>query len=336
MAKVISSRLVFLGAGLAIALAAGAQEPTPAPAISPPVSVTPEPAPTAPPAVEPTNAGAPTQASAPAQAAASTPAPEASATPARETASPCVPSPTSVFSRPRIPLPPELLGDVVLVKGGSVRVMNKPPSLKPYAIKELKADSPAVKTAVPLNLAAFNLAFGFQRLMVTQRFSFQLAKEDEPGFRPVTARCIWGLASSTTGVAARSFGIEMRVPQGNSVLCEISEAPDAEPWRLFLWVGPLSNLVPAEFPSGGGLVRGEVRYEAVSTNATKPSVLGLKPTTITGTFFKKEGRTVAAVERHPPGRILMACPIPASEQSLFVAVGAALIMRDWEAHGFED
>ena len=88
--------------------------------------------------------------------------------------------------------------------------------------------------------------------------------------------------------------------------------------------------------AGGGLVRGEVRYEAVSTNATKPSVLGLKPTTITGTFFKKEGRTVAAVERHPPGRILMACPIPASEQSLFVAVGAALIMRDWEAHGFED
>lgn len=226
-------------------------------------------------------------------------------------------------------MPPELQGNVMLVKTGAVRISGKPPSFKPYLVRELQiGPMRGAGGSVELNLAPFRAVFGFQSLNVQQNFSFQLVKEDAPGAPRITARCTWGSASVTRSFSLKSTGFEMKVPQGNTTLCELFDEPDAEPWRLFLWVGPPSNLIPPEFPSGGGLVRGEVRYEAASTNAIKPSMLGLKPTVITGTFFTREGQTVAAVERLVPVRVLMQCSVPAAEQPLFVAVGAALFIRD--------
>jgi hypothetical protein len=260
---------------------------------------------------------------------------EASTAPAAEGSPDCAPQAArGFFSRPQVPMPPELQGRAVIVRTGAIRVSGKAPTLKPYAVKDLSIGSLA-GGSVSFGLAAFKAAFGFESVSATQSFSFRLLREDAHGTPPVEARCVWGAAMATGGAGRRSLGIEMRVPQGNATLCELFDAPDGEPWRLFLWVGPPSKLVPPEFPSGGGLVRGEVRYEATSINAIKPALLGLDSTLITGTFFTRDGRTVAAVERLVPSRILMQCSVPPAEQSIFVAIGAALSIRDGLAMRFE-
>ncbi|MGE5345033.1 MAG: hypothetical protein ACM3JH_03680 [Acidithiobacillales bacterium] len=237
-------------------------------------------------------------------------------------------------------MPPELQGDVVLVKTGAIRFSGKPPSLKPFAVKEFKLG--AVQGGpgpvdIPFWLRELNPFPGFtlDSLTIQQNFSFVLVREDAPAVPRVAVRCGWGLASISGGVSGRSGGVEMRVPHGNTTLCELQEEAGTEPWKLFLWVGPPSNLIPPEFPSGGGLVRGEVQYEATSTNTIKPNLLGLNPAMITATFFRKEGRTVTAVERLTPGRVLMDCSVPPAEQSLFVAIGAALFIRDGVAVKYE-
>jgi hypothetical protein len=231
-------------------------------------------------------------------------------------------------------MPPELQGNAVIVKTGAIRISGKAPSIKPYVVKDLVYGFGA-GTSTGFNLTAFSAAFGFQQLSMKSGFAFRLERDDGLSAAPVTVHCAWGAAMTTGNVDVRSFGVEMRVPRGSSTLCELFDEPDAEPWRLFLWVGPPSKLVPPEFPSGGGLVRGAVRYEAVSTNEIKPSPLGLKPTMITGTFFKREGQTIAAVERLVPYRVLMQCSVPAAEQAAFVAIGAALFIRDGQAMAVE-
>jgi hypothetical protein len=65
-----------------------------------------------------------------------------------------------------------------------------------------------------------------------------------------------------------------------------------------------------------------------------PAPLGMRAPMITGTVFWTEGRAVAAVERLLPGRIVMACSLPAAEESLFVAVGTALLVFDLESGAF--
>jgi hypothetical protein len=331
MTKQISTWAALVAAGLGVAAVIRAQEPTPTPAAAPSAAAAPEAPATLVPVVEPTAIVAPEVVPVPTQ----TPSPDLilqpSPTPAREAALPCAPSPArGFFSRPQVPLPPELQRDLAIVKSGAIRISGKAPSLKPWVVKEL-AFGPKAEASAGFNLAAFHAAFGFEVLALKQNFSFRLTREDTPGAPPVAVRCAWGGAMRTGNVDFKSFGVEMRVPQGNSTLCELSDEPGGEPWRLFLWVGPPSNLVPPEFPSGGGLVRGEIRYEAASTNAIKPAILGLKPTVITGTFFTKEGQTVAAIERLVPLRVLMKCSVPAAEQAVFVAVGAALYIRDGTA-----
>ncbi len=289
----------LLALGLGVSVASRAQEVAPAPSAEPRATMTPGP---------PGGAGLP-----------------------------CAPSPArGFFSRPQVPLPPELQGNVVLVKTGAVRVAGRPPSLKPWVVSDLRiGPMSGGGDSAGLDLEAFRVTFGFRSLVVQQDFSFRLSHEATPAAPGVLVRCRWGGASMTRELSTGGTGVEMKVPQGNATLCELFDEPDAEPWRLFLWVGPPSNLVPPEFPSGGGLVRGEVRYEAVSTNAIKPSLAGLKPTVTTGTFFRTEGRAVAAVERLVPGRVLMQCSVPAEEQALFVAVGAALFVRDTEAWTYD-
>lgn len=330
MSKVAPFRLTLLGAGLAVTLVGRAQESAPRPTTALPAAATPEEAPVpASPAPVPT--------------------PEAVAASPGAVSLPCVPlSQRGSSSRPQVPMPPELQGDVALVKTEAVRISThlsisgpffkgpsstggKAPSLKPFSVKDL-AINPKKEESSRFDLSAFNVQFGFQSVKVAQTFSFRLVNDDTPAAAPVTVRCAWGLASSTTSGSKGKWGIEMLIPQGNSMACELFDAPDVSPWRLFLWVGPPSELIPPEFPSGGGLVRGEVRYEAASTNAAP---LGLKSAMITATFFTKEGRAVAAVERLVPGRVVMPCSIPPAEQAIFVAIGAALYIRDGQASWFE-
>ncbi len=295
MRKFLFCRAALLGAGVLTAMAAGSQEPAPTPAMEP----------------------------------AATPAP------ALLVAVPCVSSPArGFFSRPQVPMPPDLQGDVVLLKTGAIKISGKPPSFMPWVVKELTFSS-GPGSWFRAGLTGFNMAFGFESLSVEKGFAFRLVRKDAPDAPAISVRCLWGLASTAGSVSRGSWGIEMKVPRGNATVCELFDSPESEPWRLFLWVGPPSNLVPPEFPSGGGLVRGETRYEATSTNAIKPAILGLKPTMITGTFFTREGRTVAAIERLVPARVLMPCSVPVANQPLFVAIGAALYIRDGEASRYE-
>jgi hypothetical protein len=81
-------------------------------------------------------------------------------------------------------------------------------------------------------------------------------------------------------------------------------------------------------------VHGKARYEALSTNVMNPAPLGMRAPMITGTVFWTGGRAVAAVERLLPGRILMACSVPAAGETLFVAVGTALLVQDLESGAF--
>ena len=334
-------QVALLGAGLAVALVGRAQEQTPTPALAAPAAVTPEPDLTPTPAVEPMATMTPEGLPPPAESAASASTPQDSPGPAPGITLPCAPSPTrGFFSRPQVPMPAELQGDVLIVKTGSIRIGRKPPSLKPYVVKGMKAGPVTGGSAsqVPAWVSALTAqwAFRLNSVLVKQSFSFQLATESSPEEPIVGVRCAWGMAWTTGGLSVARTGFEMRIPQGDMVLCELSGGRDPEPWTLFLWVGPPTDpLVPQEFPSGGGLARGTVRFDATSTNAVNPSLLGLKPAQMTGTFFTREGRAVAAVERLIPGRVLMPCSTPAAEQSLFAAVGAALFIRDGEAGVFD-
>ncbi len=239
------------------------------------------------------------------------------------------------MSGPQMPIPPDLSGDVRIVKAGKIRIGRKPPKLAPFVVKEFRLGPRTGWSAVDVDAfdARFDATFGFHVEHASQSLSFQLAREDLPDAPVVTARCAWGSATESKSLSRGSVGVESRVPQRSTTFCEFLEAPDGEPSVLFLEVGPPSNLFNPRFPSHGGLVQGKLRYEAISTNVTKPALLGMMAPMITGTVFWTGGRAVAAVERLLPGRVLMACSVPAAGESLFVAVGTALLVRDFESGG---
>jgi len=259
-------------------------------------------------------------------------------------------------------MPPELQGDVILLRTQAIRVSTNlkvrgalvkgsssaggtVPSLRPFAVKEMKL-GPITRSAaggeLPFNLSALFQQYGiqavglpapislhFEKISARQEYAFRLVNEEERAAPPLGVRCTWVAAATRTVLSGTPVGVEMKVPGPSLVLCELTDAKDPEPWRLSLWVGPPSRLVPPEFPSGGELTRGAVRYEATSTNAAP---LGLKSAMILATFFNKEGRAVAAVERNQvPGRVIMQCSTPPAEQPIFVAIGAALYIRDGQA-----
>ncbi|MBK9088813.1 MAG: hypothetical protein IPL90_07090 [Holophagales bacterium] len=268
-----------------------------------------------------------------------TPAParDVDAPPARPGALPCAPAgPRSFMSGPQMPLPPDLSGDVRIVKAGKIRIGRKPPKLAPFVVKEFRLGPRTGWSAVDVDAfdARFDATFGFHVERTSGSISFQLAREDLPDAPLVTARCAWGFAAMSMGLSRGSVGVEARVPQRSTTFCEFLDAPDGEPSVLFLEVGPPSNLFNPRFPSHGGLVRGKIRYEAISTNVMNPALLGMRAPMITGTVFWAGGRAVAAVERLLPGRVLIACSVPAAEESLFVAVGTALLVQDLESGAF--
>ena len=246
-------------------------------------------------------------------------------------------------------MPPELQGDVALVKTEAIRISmhlsvsgpffkgpsstgGKAPSLKPYAVKghRVQPEEGGIESVRLLGVQRpVWIPFGEDRaeLLVPPR------EQGRPGGCSGGGPMRWGLASSTGSASTGKWGLEMRVPQGNSMAWEVRMRRTSTRGGFFFRVGPPSELIPPEFPSGGGgLIRGEVRYEATSTNAAP---LGLKSAMISATFFTKEGRAVAAVERLVPGRVLMQCSIPPAEQPIFVAIGAALYIRDGQASSFE-
>jgi hypothetical protein len=235
-----------------------------------------------------------------------------------------------------MPIPPDLSGDVRIVKAGRVRTGRKPPKLAPFVVKEFRLGPRTGWSAVDVDAfdARFDAAFGFHVEHASQSVSFQLAREDLPDALVVTARCAWGSATESKSLSRGSVGVESRVPQGSTTFCEFLDAPDGEPSVLFLEVGPPSSLFNPRFPSHGGLVQGKSRYEAISTNVMNPAPLGMRAPGITGTVFWTGGRAVAAVERLLPGRVLMACSVPAAGESLFVAVGTALLVQDFESGAF--
>ncbi len=74
------------------------------------------------------------------------------------------------------------------------------------------------------------------------------------------------------------------------------------------------------------LARGDVRYAAVSTNVIEPA--GIHAPYMTGTLFTRDDQAIAAVERLLPGRVLAQPSLSPEDQSLFVAVGAAIFVYD--------
>lgn len=227
-----------------------------------------------------------------------------------------------------MPLPPELQKAPAVVTTGRSRSVVlgkvKPPSIKPYLMKDLETGSGS--HAMTAGAVTFGSTIGFEWQKVEGGLSFRLVKEgaDETTLRLV--QCVWGLATTSGGFARGAYGADFRIPSGSTLVCEVIEAPDAEPWKLLLWTGAPSNLIVPDFPSGGVLSRGDVRYEAASTNVIEPP--GIHAQYMTGTLFTRDGQAVAAVERLLPGRVLIEPSVPLADQTLFVAVGAAIFVYD--------
>jgi hypothetical protein len=263
----------------------------------------------------------------------------AASLPSEEDAPPQAPStaptpilsrPATLFSSPSMPLPPELERDAFVVKAGSTRSSflgkPRPIRLKPYAIRDLATgrrdrDAGSVGAAFP------HAVIGFRWEDLQGGFSFRVTDERAAPAELGRVACDWGVAVTSTDVTGRRTGVEARIPGATTLVCEVVMGAGEEPWELHLWTDAPSSLVPPEFPSGGVLARGEVRYTTASTNVVEPA--GQKTPRMTGTLFLRENRPVAAVERVLPGRILTLPSLDPAERSLFVAVGAAVLTYDF-------
>jgi hypothetical protein len=228
-----------------------------------------------------------------------------------------------------IPLPPELKDAEVIATTGRTRVIVmgkvKPPSLKPYVLKDLQTGSGSKALSHAANV--FAGAIGFEWGHVDGGLSFRLEKQ---GSEPATlgkVTCVWGLATTSGGFSAGKYGAEFKIPTGSSLFCEFLPTADIEePWKLLLWTGAPSNPIVPDFPSGGALARGEVRYAASSTNVIEPA--GIHAPYMTGTIFSRDDQPVAAIERMLPGRVLVQPSLQPEERTLFVAMGAAIFVYD--------
>lgn len=263
--------------------------------------------------------------------------PASAGAPEKAGALPCGPAPKRSFmTGPQMPLPPELSGDVRIVRAGSSRRGGKPAKLAPFVARDFRLGPKARWTAVEVEAfdAHVDAAFGFHADQSSQSVAFLLAREDVADGPVVTTRCAWGSATATGSASVGSMGLEARVPRGSTIVCEFLDGPESEPWTLFLATGPPTNLFNPSFPSHGGLSRGRTRFEAVSTNVMNPAPLGMRAPMITGTVFSSGGRGVAAIERLLPGRVVMSCALPAREESLWMAVGLALMVFDLESGAF--
>ena len=227
-----------------------------------------------------------------------------------------------------MPLPPELEGAEVVASTGHARsiVMGKvsAPSLKPYVMKDLKTGSGS--RALSAGAVAFGSPIGFEWREVGGGLSFGLAKADAGETTLGSAECVWGLATIAGSFAIGNYGGAFRMPKGSTLVCDFLVPPESEPWRLLLWTGPPSNVINPEFPSGGVLARGDERYEAVSTNAVGSS--GIRSAYMTGTVFRLDGRSVVAIDRWLPSRVLVQPSLSPDDRNLFVAVGAAIFVYD--------
>lgn len=233
-------------------------------------------------------------------------------------------------------IPPDLSGDVRIVKAGKIRIGRKPPKLAPFVVKEFRLGPRTGWSAVDVDAfdARFDATFGFHVEHASQSLSFQLAREDLPDAPVVTARCV-GLCDgveeplsrerrSRVACAAEKYDL-LRVPRraGRRAVSSLPRGrPAVEPLQP-----PLS--VPRRARAREGPLRGHLdeRHEP-------------RPPRDEGPDDHRHGlldrwpRAVAAVERLLPGRVLMACSVPAAEESLFVAVGTALLVQDFESGAF--
>lgn len=235
----------------------------------------------------------------------------------------------AILAAPGMPLPPGLEKDAVVVKAGSSRtiVLGKPRPirLEPYAIRDLETGTFGAQ-AGSAGVARPPLAVEFRWNRLEAGFSFRLEDERATPVEVGRVLCDWGTGAMSGEASRGRAGVELRIPDATALACEIVLDLSEESWRLFLWTDRPTNVLVPEFPSGGTLVRGAVRYDTSSTNVVEP--LGLKATRMTGTLFLRDGRPVAAVERMLPGRILLSPSLEPAERSLFLVAGAAIFTYD--------
>jgi len=234
-----------------------------------------------------------------------------------------------------MPLPPELQRDSVVVKNGSsgIRIAGrmKPIRIEPYRLVDLVTRSPGgeARSLLPGGGASLAGLLGgaWEKAQWRGAFSFRLEKKGYEG--PLeTAACEWRVETTSGDFPApHGSSVSFRIPFPSFLACEFAAAPGAEPWRLELWTDFPSNPFAPKFKSGGALFHGDIRYEADSTNVIESA--GIRAQYMTGTLFLRDGRAVAAVERIPMGRVLMQPSLAPEEQSLFVAVGAAIFVYDF-------
>ncbi|MGE5413194.1 MAG: hypothetical protein ACM3NW_03395 [Syntrophomonadaceae bacterium] len=227
-----------------------------------------------------------------------------------------------------IPLPPELKDAEVIVTTGRTRTIImgkvKPPSMKPYVLQDLQTGSGS--KALSQGATVFGSAIGFEWGHVDGGLSFRLEKEGPERAALANVTCVWGLATTSGGFSAGNYGAEFKIPSGSSLVCEFLPTGIEEPWKLLLWTGAPSNPIVPDFPSGGVLARGDVRYAASSTNVIEP--VGIHAPYMTGTIFTRDGQAVAAIERMLPSRVLVQSSLQPEERTLFVAIGAAIFVYD--------
>ncbi len=232
---------------------------------------------------------------------------------------------SSLFSRlmrrQAMPLPLELEDDVVTIKAGASWSTKHPLRIAPYSVSRLKMS--AVEST---GLAVRVRSLGYEDIEKTQEFAFRLAHEGAEDATLLEGRCAWAIATKKLTWTGEDSEAAVGLREVKFLVCELREAADGEPWLLNLMTDVKPKDLWFKVAEEGALRRGEVGYEARTTFVAEPSELTLPNPT--GTVFLRAEQPVAAVERVPPGRIVLGRACAEAEQHLLVSASAAVLLFD--------
>lgn len=226
-----------------------------------------------------------------------------------------------LMQRQTMPLPPELQDDVTVIKVGPSSSTKRPLRIAPYTVGRLKMST--VETA---GLTVWVRSLGYENVEATQEFAFRLAHEGAEDATLFEGRCVWAVGTKKLTWTGEDSEAEIGLREVKFLVCGLTDSAASEPWLLNLMTDVKPKGLWFKVAEDGDLRRGEIVYQARTTFVALPSELTLP--SATGTVFIRNEQPVAAVERVPPGRIVLGPTAPEAERHLLVAASAAVLLFD--------